>query len=105
MSKELLSEITELKERIAALETVLKSYGLLSEFHPIKSAAMPEGPREAIALGISDSKLRKMIRESRLNPRKSPIKVGTHYSFNGNRILINVKQWERDIKTMSPENR
>jgi hypothetical protein len=97
MSKELLSEITELKERIAALETVLKSYGLLSEFHPIKSAA--------IALGVSDSKLRKMIRESRLNPRKSPLRVGTHYSFNGNRILINIKQWERDIKTIVPENR
>jgi ribosomal protein S8 len=97
MSKELLSEITELKERIRALETVLKSYGFLSEFQPIKAAA--------IALGVSDSKLRKMIRESRLNPRKSPIKIGTHYSFNGNRILINVKQWERDILVIAPENR
>ncbi|MEY3866732.1 MAG: hypothetical protein RLZZ338_623 [Cyanobacteriota bacterium] len=97
MSKELSEEITELKERIAALEAALKGYGLLSEFHPIKNAA--------IALGISDSKLRKMIRESRLNPRKSPLKMGTHYSFNGNRILINVKQWERDIKTIAPEKR
>lgn len=97
MSKQLSQEISELKERIAALEAVLKGYGLLSEFHPIKSAA--------IALGISDSKIRNMIKESRLNPRKSPLKIGTHYSFNGNRILINVKQWERDIKTMNPEKR
>jgi hypothetical protein len=72
MSKDLSEEITELKERIAALEAVLKGYGLLSEFHPIKIAA--------IALGISDCRLRNMIKESRLNPRKSPLRVGKHYS-------------------------
>jgi hypothetical protein len=97
MSRDLSEEITELKERIAVLESILKGYGLMSEFHPIKNAA--------IALGMSDSKLRKMIRESRLNPGKSPLKLGKHYSFNGNRILINVKQWERDIKTIAPEKK
>ncbi|MFB8796352.1 MAG: hypothetical protein U7126_19515 [Microcoleus sp.] len=79
-------DIEQLKERVKALETIIRSYGLMQENQPIKLAA--------IALGQSESKLRKMVNAARLNPRNHCIKAGIHYSFNGNRILINVVAWQ-----------
>jgi hypothetical protein len=90
-------EIEKLKKRVEALEIIIRSYGLMQENQPIKLAA--------IALGQSESKLRKMVNAARLNPRNHRAKAGIHYSFNGNRILINVKAWEKDIKLIPPENR
>lgn len=91
------SEIEQLKKRVEALEAIIRGYGLMQENQPIKQAA--------IALGQSESMLRKMVNAARLNPRNHRIKVGIHYSFNGNRILINVPAWEKDIKSTPPENR
>jgi len=97
-------EIDNLRQRIETLESIIRAYGLMQESQPIKVAAILfEGC--ANALNQSEWTLRKMVNEARLNPRKSKAKVGIHYSFNGNRILINVNNWERDIKSIAPENR
>ncbi|MEG4521042.1 MULTISPECIES: hypothetical protein [unclassified Microcoleus] len=90
-------ELEQLKKRVAALEAIMQTYGLVQENQPIKIAA--------IALGQSEWTLRKIVHQARLNPSKHRAKLGTHYSFNGNRILINVVAWERDIKAIPPENR
>jgi hypothetical protein len=90
-------EIDNLRQRIETLESIIRAYGLMQESQPLKMAA--------IALNQSEWTLRKMVNEARLNPRKSKAKVGIHYSFNGNRILINVNNWKRDIKSLAPENR
>lgn len=89
-------ELEQLKKRVAALEAIVQTYGIVQENQPIKMAA--------IALGQSEWMIRKIVKESRLNPRKHRAKIGTHYSFNGNRLLINVKAWERDVKSVAPEN-
>lgn len=88
-------DIEQLTRRVELLEAIIRSYGLMQEFHPIKVAA--------VALGQSEKKLRETVNTARLNPRKHCAKAGVHYSFNGNRILINVVAWERDIKAIPPE--
>ncbi|NJR24357.1 MAG: hypothetical protein HC786_20500 [Richelia sp. CSU_2_1] len=87
-------EIEQLKARVDLLEKVINAYGLMKENMPLKIAA--------IALDQSEHKIRDMVKLARLNPR-SRIKAGVHYSFNGNRLLINVIAWERDIKSIPPE--
>lgn len=92
-----IEQLLNLQKRVEALEAIIHSYGLAQEFQPLK--------RAAVALNQSEQKLRKMVHQARLDPRNNRIKVGVHYSFNGNRILINVRAWERDIKSIPPENR
>jgi len=89
-------DIEQLTRRVETLEAIVRNYGLMQEFQPLKLAA--------VALKQSEAKLRKAVNAARLNPRKHPAKSGIHYSFNGNRILINVVAWERDIKIVAPEN-
>ena len=90
-----IEQLLNLQKRVEALEAIIHGYGLAQEFQPLKLAA--------VALNQSEQKLRKMVHQARLNPRNNRIKVGVHYSFNGNRILINVRAWERDIKSIPPE--
>lgn len=92
--------IEQLTCRIETLEATIRnsgSSGSMEEFQPLKLAA--------VALKQSEGTLRKYVNAARLNPRKHRAKAGIHYSFNGNRILINVAAWERDIKAIGPENR
>lgn len=67
------SEIDQLKKRVEALEAIIHGCGLRQENQPIKVAAL--------ALGQSESKLRKMVNAARLNPRNNRIKAGIHYLF------------------------
>jgi hypothetical protein len=88
-------EIEQLTRRVETLETIIRNYGLMQEFQPLKLAA--------VALKQSEAKLRKAVNAARLNPRSHQAKIGVHFNFNGNRILINVVAWERDIKAIPPE--
>lgn len=88
-------DIEQLTRRIETLEAIIRNYGLMQEFQPLKLAA--------VALKQSEAKLRKAVTAARLNPRNHWAKVGVHFNFNGNRILINVVAWERDIKAIPPE--
>lgn len=88
-------EIEQLTRRVEMLEAIIRNYGLMQEFQPLKLAA--------VALGQSEKKLREIVNTARLNPRKHCVKAGVHYNFNGNRILINVVAWERDINSIPPE--
>ncbi|MEG4406379.1 hypothetical protein [Microcoleus sp. MON2_D5] len=89
--------IEQLVCRIETLEATIRNSGLIKqEFKPLKSAA--------IALEQSELTLRKSVNAARLNPRKHRAKAGIHYSFKGNRILINVAAWQRDICSIPPEN-
>jgi hypothetical protein len=89
------SDIEQLTRRVETLETIIRNYGLMQEFQPLKLAA--------VALKQSEAKLRKTVNAARLNPRNHCAKAGVHFNFNGNRILINVVAWERDIKSVAPE--
>ncbi len=88
-------DIEQLTRRVETLEAIIRNYGLMQEFQPLKLAA--------VALKQSEKKLRESVNAARLNPRKHCAKAGVHYNFNGNRILINVVAWERDIKSIAPE--
>ena len=90
-----IEQLLNLQKRVEALEAIIHGYRLAQEFQPLKLAA--------VALNQSETTLRKAVNAARLNPRNNRIKVGVHYSFNGNRLLINVRAWERDIKSIPPE--
>lgn len=88
-------QIEQLTRRVETLEAIIRNYGLMQEFQPLKLAA--------VALNQSQPKLRKVVNAARLNPRNHRAKVGVHFKFNGHRILINVVAWERDINSIPPE--
>lgn len=88
-------EIEQLTRRVEMLEAIIRNYGLMQEFQPLKLAA--------VALSQSEVKLRKVVSAARLNPRNHQAKAGVHFKFNGHRILINVVAWERDIDSVAPE--
>ncbi|MEG3922986.1 hypothetical protein QUA07_28295 [Microcoleus sp. T3_A4] len=91
-----IEQLLNLQKRVEALEAIIHGYGLAQEFQPLKLAA--------VALNQSETTLRKAVNAARLNPRKHRAKLGVHFKFNGNRILINVVAWERDINSIPPEN-
>ncbi len=88
-------DIEQLTRRVETLEAIIRNYGLMQEFQPLKIAA--------VALKQSELTLRKHVNAARLNPRKHRAKAGIHYNFKGSRIFINAVAWERDIHSIPPE--
>lgn len=88
-------QIEQLTRRVEILEAIVRNYGLMQEFQPIKLAA--------VALKQSEFKIRQTVKAARLNPRNHRAKIGEHFNFKGNRIFINVTAWERDINSIPPE--
>lgn len=95
--EQLVCHVEQLTHHIKTIEASITNYGLISpqQFEPLKLAA--------VALNQSETTLRKAVNAARLNPRKHRAKLGVHYDFNGNRILINIVAWQRDIKSIPPE--
>ncbi|MEG3875805.1 hypothetical protein QT972_00280 [Microcoleus sp. herbarium7] len=95
--EQLTHQVEQLTCHVEELTHHIKTiYGLMpQQFEPLKLAA--------VALNQSETTLRKTVNIARLNPRKHRAKLGVHYDFNGNRILINIVAWQRDIKSIPPE--
>lgn len=81
------NRIKSLEKEVEILKQTIKAYGFLDKFIPLSVASKK--------LQVNPWVIRGQIKKNPL------LKLGVHYKLNGNRYLINVRQWENLIAESS----